>query len=112
MDPLRMYSTVGRRLPAYTTALGPAMLAELPDDVRDPARYLIVTLWSELPERKPHRTRCRSQSERRSEPTMRASADDLTFGGSGNDTVYGNDAVHGGPVNDKLHGGPDAVRIS
>jgi DNA-binding IclR family transcriptional regulator len=34
--PLRMYSAVGRRLPACTTALGRAMLAELPDDVRDP----------------------------------------------------------------------------
>ena len=34
--PLRMYSAVGRRLPAYMTALGRAMLAELPEDVRDP----------------------------------------------------------------------------
>ncbi|WP_205650188.1 IclR family transcriptional regulator [Actinoplanes solisilvae] len=33
--PLRMYSAVGRRLPAYTTALGRAMLAEMPEDVRD-----------------------------------------------------------------------------
>jgi DNA-binding IclR family transcriptional regulator len=34
--PLRMYSAVGRRLPAYTTALGRAMLAEMPEDVRGP----------------------------------------------------------------------------
>ncbi len=33
--PLRMYSAVGRRLPAYTTALGRAMLAELSEDHRD-----------------------------------------------------------------------------
>nr|WP_062339440.1 IclR family transcriptional regulator [Herbidospora sakaeratensis] len=33
--PLRMYSAVGRRLPAYSTALGRAMLAEMPEDVRD-----------------------------------------------------------------------------
>ncbi|MFD0591953.1 IclR family transcriptional regulator [Catellatospora coxensis] len=32
--PLRMYSAVGRRLPAYSTALGRAMLAEMPEDVR------------------------------------------------------------------------------
>jgi DNA-binding IclR family transcriptional regulator len=30
--PLRMFSAVGRRLPAHTTALGRAMLAELPDE--------------------------------------------------------------------------------
>ncbi|MDG4825170.1 IclR family transcriptional regulator [Asanoa sp. WMMD1127] len=33
--PLRMYSAVGRRLPAYMTALGRAMLAEQPEDVRE-----------------------------------------------------------------------------
>ncbi|XVV08211.1 IclR family transcriptional regulator [Actinoplanes sp. CA-131856] len=33
--PLRMYSAVGRRLPAYMTALGRAMLAELPGEDRD-----------------------------------------------------------------------------
>lgn len=33
--PLRMYSAVGRRLPAYSTALGRAMLAEMPQDVRE-----------------------------------------------------------------------------
>ncbi|MFD1367275.1 IclR family transcriptional regulator [Actinoplanes sichuanensis] len=32
--PLRMYSAVGRRLPAYSTALGRAMLAELPEGDR------------------------------------------------------------------------------
>ncbi|WP_433005642.1 IclR family transcriptional regulator [Kribbella sp. CA-294648] len=33
--PLRMHSAVGRRLPAYATSLGRAMLAEQPEDVRD-----------------------------------------------------------------------------
>ncbi|XVU30129.1 IclR family transcriptional regulator [Actinoplanes sp. CA-054009] len=33
--PLRMYSAVGRRLPAFMTALGRAMLAELPETERD-----------------------------------------------------------------------------
>jgi DNA-binding IclR family transcriptional regulator len=33
--PLRMYSAVGRRLPAYSTALGRAMLAEMPEEKRD-----------------------------------------------------------------------------
>jgi DNA-binding IclR family transcriptional regulator len=33
--PLRMYSAVGRRLPAYATSLGRAMLAEQPDQVRE-----------------------------------------------------------------------------
>jgi DNA-binding IclR family transcriptional regulator len=32
--PLRMHSAVGRRLPAYATSLGRAMLAEQPEDVR------------------------------------------------------------------------------
>ena len=30
--PLRMFSAIGRRLPAHSTALGKAMLAELPDE--------------------------------------------------------------------------------
>lgn len=33
-QPLRMMSAVGRQLPAYSTALGRAILAELPGDVR------------------------------------------------------------------------------
>lgn len=33
--PLRMHSAVGRRLPAYSTALGRAILAEQPVDVRE-----------------------------------------------------------------------------
>jgi len=33
--PLRMHSAVGRRLPAYSTALGRAILAEQPESVRD-----------------------------------------------------------------------------
>jgi DNA-binding IclR family transcriptional regulator len=33
--PLRMHSAVGRRLPAYATSLGRAMLAEQPEAVRD-----------------------------------------------------------------------------
>lgn len=33
--PLRMHSAVGRRLPAYATSLGRAMLAEQPESVRD-----------------------------------------------------------------------------
>jgi DNA-binding IclR family transcriptional regulator len=32
--PLRMHSAVGRRLPAYSTSLGRAILAEQPEDVR------------------------------------------------------------------------------
>lgn len=35
VHPLRMHSAVGRRLPAYSTSLGRAMLAEQPVDVRD-----------------------------------------------------------------------------
>ena len=34
VHPLRMHSAVGRRLPAYSTALGRAILAEQPADVR------------------------------------------------------------------------------
>ena len=34
VHPLRMHSPVGRRLPAYSTALGRAVLAEQPADVR------------------------------------------------------------------------------
>ncbi len=34
IHPLRMHSPVGRRLPAYSTALGRAILAERPADVR------------------------------------------------------------------------------
>ncbi|MDQ4053269.1 MAG: IclR family transcriptional regulator, partial [Actinomycetota bacterium] len=34
VHPLRMHSAVGRRLPAYSTALGRALLAERPEDVR------------------------------------------------------------------------------
>ncbi|MDZ5620991.1 IclR family transcriptional regulator [Nocardioides bizhenqiangii] len=34
VHPLRMHSPVGRRLPAYSTALGRAILAEQPDHVR------------------------------------------------------------------------------
>jgi DNA-binding IclR family transcriptional regulator len=34
IHPLRMHSPVGRRLPAYSTALGRAILAERPSDVR------------------------------------------------------------------------------
>ncbi|BDZ42009.1 IclR family transcriptional regulator [Paraoerskovia sediminicola] len=34
VHPLRMHSAVGRRLPAYATALGRALLAEMPDDAR------------------------------------------------------------------------------
>jgi DNA-binding IclR family transcriptional regulator len=34
LHPLRMHSPVGRRLPAYSTALGRAILAERPADVR------------------------------------------------------------------------------
>jgi DNA-binding IclR family transcriptional regulator len=32
IHPLRMYSSIGRRLPAYSTALGKALLSHLPDD--------------------------------------------------------------------------------
>jgi len=32
VHPLRMFSAIGRRLPAHATALGKVMLAELPDD--------------------------------------------------------------------------------
>jgi DNA-binding IclR family transcriptional regulator len=32
IHPLRMFSAIGRRLPAHSTALGKVMLAELPDD--------------------------------------------------------------------------------
>lgn len=32
IHPLRMYSSIGRRLPAYSTALGKALLAHLPDE--------------------------------------------------------------------------------
>nr|WP_228553027.1 MULTISPECIES: IclR family transcriptional regulator C-terminal domain-containing protein [Mumia] len=35
VHPLRMHSPVGRRLPAYSTALGRAILAEHPADVRE-----------------------------------------------------------------------------
>ena len=34
VHPLRMHSAVGRRLPAYATSLGRAILAEQPEDVR------------------------------------------------------------------------------
>ncbi|WP_374455650.1 IclR family transcriptional regulator [Nocardioides sp.] len=34
MHPLRMHSAVGRRLPAFATSLGRALLAELPEDQR------------------------------------------------------------------------------
>lgn len=34
MHPLRMHSAVGRRLPAYATSLGRALLAELPPEAR------------------------------------------------------------------------------
>ena len=43
---LRLFSAVGRRLPAYTTALGKALLAGLPDDELDdhlPARLESMT---------------------------------------------------------------------
>ena len=43
---LRLFSAVGRRLPAYTTALGKALLAGLPDDQLDehlPARLQPMT---------------------------------------------------------------------
>jgi DNA-binding IclR family transcriptional regulator len=43
---LRLFSAVGRRLPAYTTALGKALLAGLPDDQLDkhlPARLEAMT---------------------------------------------------------------------
>ena len=43
---LRLFSAVGRRLPAYTTALGKALLAGLPDDKLDehlPARLEAMT---------------------------------------------------------------------
>ncbi|MFI6478655.1 IclR family transcriptional regulator [Nonomuraea sp. NPDC050663] len=33
--PLRMFSAIGRRLPAYSTALGRAMLAEMPEEARE-----------------------------------------------------------------------------
>lgn len=32
IHPLRMYSSIGRRLPAYSTALGKALLSHLPDE--------------------------------------------------------------------------------
>jgi DNA-binding IclR family transcriptional regulator len=35
VHPLRLYSAIGRRLPAHATALGKALLAERPDDVVD-----------------------------------------------------------------------------
>jgi DNA-binding IclR family transcriptional regulator len=35
VHPLRMHSPIGRRLPAYSTALGRAILAEHPQDVRE-----------------------------------------------------------------------------
>ncbi len=35
--PLRLFSAIGRRLPAHTTALGKAVLAELPGELREEA---------------------------------------------------------------------------
>ena len=46
VHPLRMFSAIGRRLPAHSTALGKVMLAELPDE----------TVRSLLPERLPSAT--------------------------------------------------------
>lgn len=54
--PLRLYSAIGRRLPAHTTALGKALLAEQPlDEVRerlgpDPTRLTdnTITAWPDL----------------------------------------------------------------
>lgn len=41
--PLRMYSAVGRRLPAVSTALGRALLAEQPEGVRDALVPSVIT---------------------------------------------------------------------
>lgn len=47
IHPLRMFSAVGRRLPAYSTALGKCLLATLPDD--EIAGHLPSTLEATTP---------------------------------------------------------------
>lgn len=48
VHPLRMFSAIGRRLPAHTTALGKALLAQYPDDA------LASLLPAALPRLTPH----------------------------------------------------------
>lgn len=45
--PLRLFSAIGRRLPAFTTALGKAILAQLPEDELD--RHLPDPMIGETP---------------------------------------------------------------
>lgn len=55
VHPLRMYSAVGRRLPAYVTALGRSMLAEMPPEQAD---ALIPSMLAPIT---PHTTTNRSR---------------------------------------------------